>query len=183
MPWAVCQLIRMIWWMVGPVSRFITKTSAKSHTTTAHCHASSGERQNCMMLSNPYIYGISKPQCLSWEHHDKDSTLYWHYEGARKTHISGLLHQYDMLVGKVTINFYTVYPNDFSLVRGRSYESPVVDSSCEITWVSHDANSGQSIPSDAVLGGVLPTTNTTGWKRPNVLPAITTPLKPSRGSS
>ena len=124
--------------------------------------------QLCMLLSNPcvltqpaggHIYGISKPQCVSWEHHDEDYPFYWYYEGPHKSYVGRRLHRGDMLVGKVINGFYTVDPNDFSHILGGSYENLVVDTSCEVTWVYHDANSGQSLPTDALIGGVLAATN------------------------
>ena len=126
-------------------------------------------RELCMILNAPclwtqpytdHIYGISKPPCFSWEQHTKDYPFYWYYEGSLRSYIGRLLHGGDMLVGKVTAGFFTVDPTTFLLVSSGSYEKLVVDSSCKVTWVPHDSDSGQPIPFNAVIGGVLSTTNT-----------------------
>ena len=122
-----------------------------------------------MMLNNPclwtqphvgHIYGISKPQCFTWEHHDKKCPFYWYYEKPHRSYVNRSIHQGDSLVGKMTGKFHNVDPNSFSLVSGGSCETLVVDSSCEVFWVPHDANSGQPLPYDALIGGVLSITNT-----------------------
>ena len=127
------------------------------------------EGRLCMMLNKHcvwtqphvgHIYGISKQQCFSWEHHDKDYPFYRYYEGARQSFIGRRLHRGDMLVGKITAAFHTVDPLAISLLSGGSYETLVVEPSCQVRWVPHNANSGQSLPYDALIGGVLSTTNT-----------------------
>ena len=123
----------------------------------------------CMMLNKPcvwtqpyagHIYGISKPQCFTWENHDKPYPFYWYYEGAHKNYVGRRLLHGDLLIGKVTGSFHTVDPNSFSLVSGGSYETLVVDPSCKVSWLPYDANSGQPLPYDALIGGTLSTTNT-----------------------
>ena len=126
--------------------------------------------QACMMMdeicvwSRPivgHIYGIRKPQCFSWEPHDTDHQFYWFTEdGSLKCYTGRQPHQGNMLVGKATNKFFTSDPNSSSVIRGGSYEKLVVQPSCQVTWVPHDANSGQSLPSDALIGGVLSATNT-----------------------
>ena len=107
------------------------------------------------------IYGISKPQCFRWEPHGTDHPFYWFIESGNLKCFTGRRpHQDDMLVGKVTNNFYTIDPSSSSIISGGTYEKLVVDPSCEVTWVPHDANSGQQLPSDALIGGVLSDTNT-----------------------
>ena len=126
-------------------------------------------RQSCMMLSKPcvwlqphtsHIYGIRKRPCFSWENHDTDYPFYWCYEGTQRTYIGRRLHRGDMVVGKVTVDFYSVDPNAFSFISGGYFDTLMVDPSCEVTWVPHDANSGQPLPDDALIGGVLSKTNT-----------------------
>ena len=114
------------------------------------------------VLTQPYaghIYGIIKPQCFSWEHNDKDYPLYWCNEGSHRSYVGRCLYQGEMLIGKVTSNFYDIEPNAISLVIGGSYKILVVDSSCGVVWVPHDANAGQPLPADALVGGVITATN------------------------
>ena len=127
------------------------------------------EVQLCMMLSNPcvwtqphvgHIYVISKPQCVSWERHDKDYHFYWYYEGTYKSYVGRRFHQGDMLVGKVTADFFSIDPKNFSIISGGTYENLVVDSFCQVIWVTYDTYGGHPLPSEAVIGGVLSTTNT-----------------------
>ena len=126
-------------------------------------------RQLCMMLSNPCVwtqpyaghsYAISKPQCFRWEDPNNDYSFYWYYEAQYKSYVDRRLHQGDMVVGKVTNAFHAVDPNTLSSIHDGVYENLLVDPSCQVAWVSHDANTGQPLPADALIGGVLSATNT-----------------------
>ena len=153
-----------------------------SHVLYHHCSLTCFQRQKCqafiydkntqacMILEEisvwprPYmghIYAISAPQCFKWEPHDSDHQFYWFMETSSMKCFTGRRpHQDNMLVGKVTINFYTIDPSSLSVISGGSYEQLVVDPTCQVTWVPHNANSGQPLPSDALIGGVLTETNT-----------------------
>ena len=107
-----------------------------------------------------HIY-VTKPQCVSWESPDSYHKFYWFMESTSfKCYIGRRPHRENMLVGKVTNDFYSIDPNTLSFFRGGSYEMLVVDPFCQVTWVTYDANSGQPLPSDALIGGVLSATNT-----------------------
>ena len=126
--------------------------------------------QACMILDGVcvwprpnvgHIYGISKPQCFKWEPHDTDHQFYWFMEsGSLKCYAGRQRHQGNMLVGKATTMFFTIDPSSSLVIRGGSYEKLVVETSCQVIWVPHDANSDQPLPSDALIGGVLSDTNT-----------------------
>ena len=126
-------------------------------------------KQLCMMLSKPcvwtqpyagYSYAISKSQCFRWQDSDKDFSSYWYYEAQGWSYVARRLHQGDMVVGKVTNAFHAVDPNTLSSIHDGIYENLVVDPSCQAAWVPHDASSGQSLPADALIGGVLSAKNT-----------------------
>ena len=108
-----------------------------------------------------HIYGISTPQCFRWGRHDADHPFYWFIETKSvKCYTGRRPHQDNMLVGKVTNTFYTIDPSNSLVISGGSYEQLVVNPTCQVTWVPHNANSGQPLPSDALIGGVLSVTNT-----------------------
>ena len=126
--------------------------------------------QSCVMMDTTcvwprphegHIYVISKPPCFKWEPHSSDYPFYWFWESSiYKCYIARQPHQDNMLVGKSTSTFYTIDPNNSEVLRGGSHEKLVVESSCQVTWVPHDTNSGKPLPSDALIGGVLSDTNT-----------------------
>ena len=101
-------------------------------------------------------YGISKPQCISWEDPDVDYPFYRYYE----RQLGRRLLQGNLVVARVTDKFHTVDPDSLSRVNGGLSEKLVADSSCEVAWVPHDANSGHTLPADVLIGGVLTATNT-----------------------
>ena len=142
-------------------------TCIQRHECQAYIYDKEG--QLCRLLSNPclltqphvgHIYCIIEPQCVSWERYDKDYPFYWYYEGSRRSYVGRRFHRGDMLVGKVTAGFITIDPNVFSIISGGSYENLIVDSSCQVTWMTYDTHSGHPLLPEAVIGGVLSTTNT-----------------------
>ena len=120
-------------------------------------------QQPCIVLSpSPeHVYQSFRYPCTKWVPKSDDVQGYWVYEsGTIKSYITLAFMVDDLLLGKATQMFYTIDPTATSIISGGDYEMLVVDASCHVTWISYDATSGQSMPADALTGGLLSATNT-----------------------
>ena len=130
-----------------------------------------GYRSVCMLLPEPcfllkphpgHVYQVFQHLCTKWVPNSDDDIGYWIYIGGnRRSFIGRKFIDKDLVVGEVTSGFFAVRTSGRSVIWSRNnYEILVVDASCRVTWVPHDATMEQPIPAGALIGGFLAETNT-----------------------
>ena len=78
----------------------------------------------------------------------------------RKNFIARAVHDGDLIVGKeVEGTFHGVTRDGDYVTKSSSYERLVVYISCHVTWIDHDASTGQPQPTDVLIGEILTSTN------------------------
>ena len=108
------------------------------------------------------MYQSFEYPCVKWVPAASDNVeTFWIYEKNNdKAHVARAFVNNDLLLGKLTDNFYGINPSGSKTQGGSSQEKIVVDASCSVTWVSYDATTGQPMPTGAFVGGFLTATNT-----------------------
>ena len=118
--------------------------------------------ETCLTLQ-PYpghIYQSFKHECIKWVPGTGNFNAYWFFVyGSMKNIVARAYREGEVIVGKVTNKFHGV-SSDGTYFKGVSYEQMVVHPSCDVTWVSYNSSSGLPLPSGALIGGILMTTNT-----------------------
>ena len=117
----------------------------------------------CMLLT-PYpdhVYQSFQHPCTKWVPNSHSAPGYWIYEGiGKKSYIARTFINDDLVVGKMTKQFFAIDPNGTTVIKGGNSEKLVVDELCDVTWVSYDATSGKALPGAAFIGGFLAATYT-----------------------
>ena len=120
--------------------------------------------QPCVLLKpySDHVYQSFEYPCTKWVPAAKDNVeAVWIYErNNNKAYVARVFDNNDLLLGKLTDNFYGIDPSGSKTQGGSSQEKVVVDPSCSVTWVSYDATTGQPMPAGAFVGGFLRATNT-----------------------
>ena len=118
--------------------------------------------QLCMLLRPraDFVYQAFHYPCTKWVPQSDDTPGYWIYEVRIMSYIARSFIDDDLVVGKMTNVFNTVHPSETYAVTATHYEKLVVDPTCQVTWVSYDATTGQPLPGGALIGGFLSATNT-----------------------
>ena len=134
------------------------------------CEATIYDRTSgvCMLMNYPcfslkpqfnHVYRSFRYGCTKWIN-DGKSLAYWYIEDYYRSYVSRKNFEGNVIIGKTTDVFYAIDPNGSSWVVGGSFEWLVVAPRCSVTWVQHDLTSGQSLPREALIGGILTDTNT-----------------------
>ena len=158
---------------------YINITTIEQHHCTIACVHSKeckatiydGRHSLCILLSKPciymtprtgHVYQSFQPACTKWLPLNDNDPAYRIFEyGSNPSYIARAFVGNDLIVGKKTNTFYSIYPHGTStFIDASHYENLVVDPSCSVTWVPFDADSDQPIPDGALTGGFLATTNT-----------------------
>ena len=153
-------------------------TSERGHCSLAcahieECRATIFDRRHsiCMIMPQPcvllkprsdHVYQSFAYPCTKWVPASDKVEAFWIYEnyGITKAYVARAFVNNDLLLGKLTDNFHSINPGGSYTRGGISQEKMVVDSSCSVAWFSYDATSGQPMPADAMIGGLLTATNT-----------------------
>ena len=153
------------------ITAIMKRHCSLSCVARSECHAIIFDttRHVCMLLMEtcltlqPYprhIYQIFKHECIKWVSGTGDFNAYWFFAyGSVKNIVARTFREGEVIVGKITNQFYGV-SSDETHFEGVSYEQMVMHPTCDVTWVSYDSSSGQPLPSGALIGGIIMTTNT-----------------------
>ena len=102
--------------------------------------------QPCVLLKpySDHVYQSFEYPCTKWVPAAKDNVeAVWIYErNNNKAYVARVFDNNDLLLGKLTDNFYGIDPSGYKTQGGSSQEKVVVDPSCSVTWVSYDATTG-----------------------------------------
>ena len=146
-------------------------------TGSKDCSATIFDRRHsiCMLLSQScnflmprtdHVYQSFEPPCTKWVNaSDVPQGYMIHEEPVRQlpAYVARANADDDIVVGKMSDQFYAVHPNGPSEVRrsqGFGYEELVVHAACSVTWVPYTAASGEPLPRGAFVGGFLVHTST-----------------------
>ena len=142
------------------------------HDSICYATIYDATRHNCMFLegrcvllqpSPGLVYQTFKHECITWVPNTGDYDVYWFYDGdsMRKNFIARAAHDGDLIVGKeIEGTFHGVSRDGDYVTKGSDFERLVVYPSCHVTWVDHDASTGQPLPTGVLIGGILTSTNT-----------------------
>ena len=125
----------------------------------------------CMILPQPcillklyvdHVYQAFEYPCTKWVNAYNAVDAYWIYEALGvQAYVARAFVGNDFMLGKFTRKFHAITPSGIKIKGGSNQEKIVVDaSSCNVTWVSYDATTGQPMPTGALIGGYLAATNT-----------------------
>ena len=117
--------------------------------------------ETCMLL-HPYpgyVYHNVRITCTTWEAEAGSENGFFYHDGFKLSGVARTSRDGDIVVGRTHSRFYGISSGGESFMSG-SFERLVVDPSCDVTWVSHDSSTGQPLPTGALIGGIVTTTNT-----------------------
>ena len=152
-------------------------TSERHHCSLACVHSGTCKatifyQRNlvCMILLHPcillkpyadHVYQAFEYPCTKWINASNAVDAYSIYETLNvQAYVARAFVGNDVMLGKFTHMFYAISPSGTKIRGGSNQEKIVIDASCNVTWVSYDATTGQPMPSGALIGGFLAATNT-----------------------
>ena len=123
-----------------------------------------------------HVYQILTYECTKWVPKTGYYDVYWFLTNGRgngfltngrgNNAVTRGVRDEDTVVGKAIVNglglasvHYAISSNGTEMIEG-DFERLVVDPSCAVTWVSHDASLGQPLPLGSLIGGIITATNT-----------------------
>ena len=168
-PLVVVIIFRHTYHQVSNISRTLVGNKIVDHSDAVYDSRYSICKllpQPCMLLwpqpNHVYQSYVYVPPCFKWiSTCSKCPSNYWTTENViTKAFIARMYHNDDLLVGKLTNQFYAITLNGQTKVSKRTFEELVVDPSCTATWVSFNANNEQPPPEGALIGGFAVVTQT-----------------------
>ena len=124
----------------------------------------------CMLMNEPcfllkprfnHIYRTFKYDCTKWVPPNGSYGAYWYIQSrTKRSYVSRKAHQGNILVGKKTHALFSIDPVNNDMVTSSDYELLLVEPRCIVSWVQYDIMSGKPLPKEALIGGILTSTNT-----------------------